>query len=92
MMMNDLKTKLLMESYRNISDKLLQLIFTVHLHSFVIPFSFASLPFLYNFHDLILQVAEISRVLRPGGVFVATTYILDGPFTAVPFLSTLRQV
>ncbi|XP_061345930.1 uncharacterized methyltransferase At1g78140, chloroplastic [Gastrolobium bilobum] len=36
-------------------------------------------------------VAEISRVLRPGGVFVATTYILDGPFTVVPFLSTLRQ-
>ncbi|XP_073225435.1 uncharacterized methyltransferase At1g78140, chloroplastic [Cicer arietinum] len=36
-------------------------------------------------------VAEISRVLRPGGVFVATTYILDGPFTPVPFLSTLRQ-
>lgn len=36
-------------------------------------------------------VAEISRVLRPGGVFVATTYILDGPFTIVPFLSTLRQ-
>ncbi|KAK2388314.1 putative methyltransferase, chloroplastic [Trifolium repens] len=36
-------------------------------------------------------VAEISRVLRPGGVFVATTYILDGPFRAVPFLNTLRQ-
>ncbi|KAK7311620.1 hypothetical protein RJT34_09877 [Clitoria ternatea] len=36
-------------------------------------------------------VAEISRVLRPGGVFVATTYILDGPFTVIPFLSTLRQ-
>ncbi|KAI4307378.1 hypothetical protein L6164_030577 [Bauhinia variegata] len=36
-------------------------------------------------------VAEISRVLRPGGVFVATTYILDGPFAVVPFLSTLRQ-
>ncbi|XP_057440321.1 uncharacterized methyltransferase At1g78140, chloroplastic [Lotus japonicus] len=36
-------------------------------------------------------VAEISRVLRPGGVFVATTYILDGPFTFVPFLSTVRQ-
>ncbi|XP_004299641.1 PREDICTED: uncharacterized methyltransferase At1g78140, chloroplastic [Fragaria vesca subsp. vesca] len=31
-------------------------------------------------------VAEISRVLRPGGVFVATTYILDGPFAFVPFL------
>ncbi|XP_019417265.1 PREDICTED: uncharacterized methyltransferase At1g78140, chloroplastic-like [Lupinus angustifolius] len=36
-------------------------------------------------------VAEISRVLRPGGVFVATTYIVDGPFTFVPFLSTVRQ-
>ncbi|KAK7351180.1 hypothetical protein VNO77_10434 [Canavalia gladiata] len=36
-------------------------------------------------------VAEISRVLRPGGVFVATTYILDGPFTAIPFLNPLRQ-
>ncbi|GMN45314.1 hypothetical protein TIFTF001_014517 [Ficus carica] len=36
-------------------------------------------------------VAEISRVLRPGGVFVATTYILDGPFTFVPFLRDLRQ-
>ncbi|PRQ21447.1 putative demethylmenaquinone methyltransferase [Rosa chinensis] len=31
-------------------------------------------------------VAEISRILRPGGVFVATTYILDGPFSFVPFL------
>jgi len=37
-------------------------------------------------------VAEISRVLRPGGVFVATTYILDGPFSIIPFRSTLRQV
>ncbi|XP_017981587.1 PREDICTED: uncharacterized methyltransferase At1g78140, chloroplastic isoform X3 [Theobroma cacao] len=36
-------------------------------------------------------VAEISRVLRPGGVFVATTYILDGPFGFVPFLRTFRQ-
>lgn len=36
-------------------------------------------------------VAEISRVLRPGGVFVATTYILDGPFTLVPFRRLLRQ-
>ncbi|KAL5076553.1 hypothetical protein RYX36_015537 [Vicia faba] len=36
-------------------------------------------------------VAEISRVLRPGGVFVATTYILDGPFSAVPFLTTFRR-
>ncbi|KAG5018967.1 hypothetical protein JHK87_014822 [Glycine soja] len=36
-------------------------------------------------------VAEISRVLRPGGVFVVTTYMLDGPFSVIPFLSTLRQ-
>ncbi|KAE8653903.1 Tropinone reductase-like 3 [Hibiscus syriacus] len=36
-------------------------------------------------------VAEISRVLRPGGVFVATTYILDGPFAFVPFMRTFRQ-
>ncbi|KAK7410533.1 hypothetical protein VNO78_01376 [Psophocarpus tetragonolobus] len=36
-------------------------------------------------------VAEISRVLRPGGVFVATTYILDGGFSVIPFLSTVRQ-
>ncbi|KAK9270746.1 hypothetical protein L1049_026329 [Liquidambar formosana] len=36
-------------------------------------------------------VAEISRVLRPGGVFVATTYILDGPFALIPFLRPLRQ-
>lgn len=36
-------------------------------------------------------VAEISRVLRPGGVFVATTFIMDGPFAAVPFMRPLRQ-
>ncbi|KAE8709824.1 Major facilitator superfamily protein isoform 1 [Hibiscus syriacus] len=36
-------------------------------------------------------VAEISRVLRPGGVFVATTYILDGPFAFLPFLRTFRE-
>ncbi|XVF39504.1 hypothetical protein PTKIN_Ptkin01aG0039900 [Pterospermum kingtungense] len=36
-------------------------------------------------------VAEISRVLRPGGVFVATTYVLDGPFAFVPFLRTFRR-
>ncbi|KAG2699131.1 hypothetical protein I3843_07G177400 [Carya illinoinensis] len=36
-------------------------------------------------------VAEISRVLRPGGVFVATTYILDGPYAFIPLLRTLRQ-
>ncbi|KAL1310056.1 hypothetical protein AAHE18_17G220400 [Arachis hypogaea] len=36
-------------------------------------------------------VAEISRVLRPGGVFVATTIIIDGPFIVVPFRSTFSQ-
>ncbi|KAL5567783.1 hypothetical protein UlMin_024358, partial [Ulmus minor] len=36
-------------------------------------------------------VAKISRVLRLGRVFVATTYILDGPFGFVPFLRPLRQ-
>ncbi|KAK1441585.1 hypothetical protein QVD17_07594 [Tagetes erecta] len=36
-------------------------------------------------------VAEISRILRPGGVFVATTYIVDGPYSLIPFLSTIRQ-
>ncbi|XP_059653829.1 uncharacterized methyltransferase At1g78140, chloroplastic [Cornus florida] len=35
-------------------------------------------------------VAEISRVLRPGGVFVATTFILDGPFGLLPLLRPLR--
>ncbi|KAL3504723.1 hypothetical protein ACH5RR_034564 [Cinchona calisaya] len=38
-----------------------------------------------------VAVAEISRVLRPGGMFVATTYILDGPFAFVPLLRPLRQ-
>ncbi|ESR47244.1 hypothetical protein CICLE_v10001682mg [Citrus x clementina] len=36
-------------------------------------------------------VAEISRVLRPGGVFVGTTYIVDGPFNLIPFSRLLRQ-
>ncbi|CAH8309624.1 unnamed protein product [Eruca vesicaria subsp. sativa] len=36
-------------------------------------------------------VAEISRVLRPGGVFVATTFIYDGLFRFVPFLKDIRQ-
>ncbi|PQM41429.1 putative methyltransferase [Prunus yedoensis var. nudiflora] len=36
-------------------------------------------------------VAEISRVLRPGGVFVATTYILDGPLSYIPFLRNITQ-
>ncbi|KAM0040077.1 putative methyltransferase type 11, S-adenosyl-L-methionine-dependent methyltransferase [Helianthus debilis subsp. tardiflorus] len=37
-------------------------------------------------------VAEISRILRPGGVFVATTYIIDGPLSFIPFLSLIRKV
>ncbi|KAH7652745.1 Demethylmenaquinone methyltransferase protein [Dioscorea alata] len=36
-------------------------------------------------------VAEISRVLRPGGVFVATTFILDTISIAVPVLRIIRQ-
>ncbi|CAN8233995.1 unnamed protein product, partial [Cochlearia groenlandica] len=36
-------------------------------------------------------VAEISRVLKPGGVFVATTFIYDGPFSMIPFLKNMRQ-
>ncbi|KAJ0457817.1 putative demethylmenaquinone methyltransferase [Helianthus annuus] len=36
-------------------------------------------------------VAEISRILRPGGVFVATTYIIDGPLSFIPFLSLIRK-
>ena len=39
-----------------------------------------------------MQVAEISRILRPGGVFVATTNIGDGPFSLVPFRSNFREV
>ncbi|CAH9067376.1 unnamed protein product [Cuscuta epithymum] len=38
-----------------------------------------------------LAVAEISRVLRPGGLFVATTYIVDGIYSLIPFLRPLRQ-
>ncbi|KAM1316072.1 uncharacterized methyltransferase At1g78140, chloroplastic-like isoform X1 [Malus sylvestris] len=37
-------------------------------------------------------VAEISRVLRPGGVFVASTYILDGRFSLIPFLRNITRV
>ncbi|KAM4075103.1 hypothetical protein ACB094_10G144400 [Castanea mollissima] len=37
-------------------------------------------------------VAEISRVLRPGGVFIATTVIFDGPFAFIPFLRGQRQI
>ncbi|KAL8492327.1 hypothetical protein ACS0TY_023808 [Phlomoides rotata] len=36
-------------------------------------------------------VAEISRVLKPGGVFVATTYIVDGLLSYIPLLRPLRQ-
>ncbi|KAJ3677300.1 hypothetical protein LUZ60_003024 [Juncus effusus] len=36
-------------------------------------------------------VAEISRVLRPGGVFVATTFIVDVVMPAVPVLRIARQ-
>ncbi|PIM99536.1 Demethylmenaquinone methyltransferase [Handroanthus impetiginosus] len=36
-------------------------------------------------------VAEISRVLKPGGMFVATTYILDGPFSYIPLRRPVRQ-
>jgi len=49
----------------------------------------------YDLHDVVailLQVAEVSRVLRPGGVFVATTYILDGHFSLIPFLKPISQV
>lgn len=42
--------------------------------------------------DMDLQVAEISRILRPGGVFVASTFIADGPFSFIPFLGTQREV
>ncbi|GAB2260445.1 hypothetical protein Droror1_Dr00011300 [Drosera rotundifolia] len=38
-----------------------------------------------------IAVAEISRVLRPGGVFVATTTIADGPVTYLPFVPTFRE-
>lgn len=36
-------------------------------------------------------VAEISRVLKPEGVFVASTFILDGPFSFFPLMGPLRQ-
>lgn len=36
-------------------------------------------------------VAEVSRVLKPGGVFIATTYILDGFLSYAPLRKTLRQ-
>ncbi|KAJ6391523.1 hypothetical protein OIU77_025493 [Salix suchowensis] len=55
------------------------------------------LPFCQNFGYLLPDfssaglVAEVSRVLRPGGVFVATTYVLDGPFSFIPFLKPISQ-
>ncbi|KAE9587150.1 putative demethylmenaquinone methyltransferase [Lupinus albus] len=36
-------------------------------------------------------IAEITRVLRPGGVFVATTFVLDGPLSYVPFLNQITK-
>ncbi|XP_010937469.1 uncharacterized methyltransferase At1g78140, chloroplastic [Elaeis guineensis] len=36
-------------------------------------------------------VAEISRVLRPGGVFVATTFVLDTIPPAVPIFRAIRE-
>ncbi|KAK6130715.1 hypothetical protein DH2020_035569 [Rehmannia glutinosa] len=36
-------------------------------------------------------VAEISRVLKPGGMFVATTYIVDGLLSYFPLRKPLRQ-
>ncbi|XP_043722628.1 uncharacterized methyltransferase At1g78140, chloroplastic [Telopea speciosissima] len=36
-------------------------------------------------------VAEISRVLRPGGVFVGTTYISDSINVAIPVIRIVRQ-
>ncbi|GER40275.1 S-adenosylmethionine-dependent methyltransferase [Striga asiatica] len=37
-------------------------------------------------------VAEISRVLKPGGIFVATTYIVDGPLSYIPLRAPMRQI
>ncbi|KAG1342372.1 putative methyltransferase, chloroplastic [Cocos nucifera] len=37
-------------------------------------------------------VAEISRVLCPGGVFVATTFVLDAIPPAVPIFRAIREV
>lgn len=36
-------------------------------------------------------VAEISRVLRPGGIFVATTFIYDGPYALNPFSKLMQK-
>lgn len=45
---------------------------------------------LYNLAVRDFQVAGISQVLRPGGVFVASNYILDNIYAAVPILGILR--
>ncbi|XP_071713328.1 uncharacterized methyltransferase At1g78140, chloroplastic-like [Rutidosis leptorrhynchoides] len=37
-------------------------------------------------------VSEISRILRPGGVFAATTFILDGPLSFIPISWLLTQI
>ncbi|CAL0327376.1 unnamed protein product [Lupinus luteus] len=36
-------------------------------------------------------IAEITRVLRPGGVFVATTFVHVGPLSYVPFLREISK-
>ncbi|KAK4434194.1 putative methyltransferase, chloroplastic [Sesamum alatum] len=36
-------------------------------------------------------VAEISRVLKPGGMFIASTYIADGLASYIPLRGALRQ-
>lgn len=38
-----------------------------------------------------LAVAEISRVLRPGGVFVATTYVADSPLSGLAIVKDIRE-
>ncbi|CAH1446216.1 unnamed protein product [Lactuca virosa] len=46
---------------------------------------------LHCWPSLTAGIAEINRILRPGGVFVATTYIVDGPYSFIPFLSLIRE-
>ncbi|CAM8878055.1 unnamed protein product [Rhodiola kirilowii] len=46
---------------------------------------------LHCWPSLSVAVAEISRVLRPGGVFVATTFIADGPFSTLPIVKDIRK-
>ncbi|GER37389.1 S-adenosyl-L-methionine-dependentmethyltransferases superfamily protein [Striga asiatica] len=36
-------------------------------------------------------VAEISRILEPGGIFVATTYIVYGPLSYISLRAPMRQ-